>query len=95
MAIRPLGDKVVVKPTEGEDKSPGGIILPDTAKKRPQEGVIIAVGPGRILEDGKRAPMPVKEGQKVIYAKYGGTEITINGEELVILDEDSIFAIRE
>lgn len=95
MAIKPLGDKVVVKATEEEEKSPGGIILPDTAKKKPQEGVVVAVGPGRVLEDGKRAPMPVKEGQKVIFAKYGGTEVTVDGEDYIILDIDSIYAIRE
>lgn len=95
MTIKPLGDKVVVKATEGEEKSPGGIILPDTAKKKPQEGVVIAVGPGRVLEDGKRAPMNVHVGQKVIYAKYGGTEVTVDGEDYVILDQDSIYAIKE
>ncbi len=95
MAIKPLGDKVVVQTTEEEEKTPGGIILPDTAKKKPQEGVVIAVGPGRILDNGKRAEMPVKVGQKVIYAKYGGTEVTINGEDYIILDQDSIYAIKE
>jgi len=93
--IRPLGDKVVVKPTGEEDKTPGGIILPDAAKKKPQEGVVVAVGPGRILDDGTRAKMSVEEGQTVIFAKYGGTEVTIDGEELIILDEDSIYAIKE
>lgn len=95
MTIKPLGDKVVVKATEGEEKSPGGIILPDTAKKKPQEGVVVAVGPGRVLEDGKRAPMNVHVGDKVIYAKYGGTEVTVDGEDYVILDQDSIYAIKE
>ena len=68
--IRPLGDKVVVEPLEGEEKSAGGIILPDTAKKKPQEGVVVAVGPGKVLENGSRAEMAVKVGDKVIYAKY-------------------------
>ncbi len=95
MAIRPLGDKVVLKATEEEAKSPGGIILPDTAKKKPQEGVVVAVGPGRVLEDGSRAPMNVKEGDTVIFAKYGGTEISVAGEDYIILDQDSIFAIKE
>lgn len=95
MAIRPLGDKVVVKTTDEEEKSPGGIILPDTAKKKPQEGVVVAVGPGRVLDDGSRAPMNVKEGQTVVFAKYGGTEVTVDGEDYIILDEDSIYAIRE
>lgn len=95
MSIKPLGDKVVVKATEAEEKSAGGIILPDTAKKKPQEGVVVAVGPGRVLDDGSRAPMNVKEGQKVIFAKYGGTEVTVDDEDYIILDQDSIFAIRE
>ena len=93
--IKPLADKVVVEPLEGEDKSPGGIILPDTAKKKPQEGIVIAVGPGKILDDGKRGEMAVKKGDKVIFAKYGGTEITMDGKDLVILDQDSIYAIAE
>lgn len=91
--IKPLGDKVVVEPLEGEDKSPGGIILPDTAKKKPQEGVVLAVGPGKVLDDGTRGKMYVKAGDKVIYAKYGGTEVTVEGKEYVILDQDSIYAI--
>jgi chaperonin GroES len=93
--IRPLADKVVVEPLEGEDKSPGGIILPDTAKKKPQEGIVIAVGPGKVLDDGKRGAMSVKAGDKVIFAKYGGTEVTVDGKDLVILDQDSIYAIKE
>jgi chaperonin GroES len=93
--IKPLSDKVVVEPLEGEEKSPGGIILPDTAKQKPQEGKVIAVGPGRMLDDGKRAEMAVKKGDKVIFAKYGGTEVTIEGKDLVILDQDSIYAIVE
>lgn len=95
MAIRPLGDKVVVKVTEEEEKSPGGIILPDTAKKKPQEGIVISVGPGKVLDDGTRAKMNVKVGQKVVFAKYGGNEVTVDGEDFIILDEDSIYAIRE
>ena len=93
--IRPLDDKVVVKPGEEEEKTAGGIILPDTAKKRPQEGTVTAIGPGRLLDDGSRAPIAVKEGQTVIYAKYGGTEVTVNGEDYVILSEDQIYAIKE
>ena len=93
--IKPLGDKVVVEPLEGEDKSPGGIILPDTAKKKPQEGVVVAVGPGKVLDDGSRGEMAVKKGDKVIYAKYGGTEVTVEGKEFMILDQDSIYAISE
>lgn len=93
--IKPLGDKVVVEPLEGEDKSPGGIILPDTAKKKPQEGIVVAVGPGKVLDDGSRGQMAVKTGDKVIFAKYGGTEVTVDGKDLVILDQESIYAIRE
>jgi len=93
--IKPLGDKVVVEPLESEEKSAGGIILPDTAKKKPQEGVVVAVGPGKVLEDGSRGEMAVKVGDKVIYAKYGGTEVTVEGKDLMILDQDSIYAIKE
>ena len=93
--ITPLGDKVVVKVEEGEEKTSGGIILPDSAKKKPQVGTVIAIGPGRVLDDGSRAAMSVKKGQKVVFAKYGGTEVTVDDEELIILDEDSIFAIQE
>jgi len=92
--IRPLGDKVVVKVSEEEEKTAGGIILPDTARKKPQEGKVVAVGPGKLLDDGKRAPMNVKVGDIVVFAKYGGTEITVDDEELVILDEDSIYAVK-
>ena len=92
--IRPLGDKVVVKVSEEEEKTAGGIILPDTARKKPQEGKVVAVGPGKLLDDGKRAPMNVKIGDIVVFAKYGGTEITVDDEELVILDEDSIYAVK-
>ena len=95
MAVRPLRDKVVVKPSEGEDKSAGGIFIPDTAKKKPQEGKVIAVGTGRVLDDGTVKPLAVQVGDTVIYSKYGGTEVTIEGEELVLLDEDQIFAVLE
>ncbi len=93
MALRPLRDKVVVKPSEGEEKSSGGIFLPDSAKKKPQEGKVIAVGTGKLLDDGTVKPLTVQVGDTVIYSKYGGTEVTIAGEELVLLDEDQIFAI--
>ena len=93
--IKPLADKVVVEPLEEEDKSPGGIILPDTAKKKPQEGLVIAAGPGKTLEDGSRGEMFVKKGDRVIYAKYGGTEVTVEGKDYVILDQDSIYAIKD
>ncbi len=93
--IQPLFDKVVVEPLEEQETSSGGIILPDSAKKKPQEGKVVAVGPGRVLDDGSRAAMSVKVGQTVVFAKYGGTEVKLDGKDLVILDEDSIYAIRD
>jgi len=92
--IEPLGDRVVIKPTPKEEVSKGGIVLPDTAKEKPQEGEIIAVGPGRLSEDGKRIAMEVKEGDKVIYSKYAGTEFKPDDEELVIMRESDILAKR-
>lgn len=92
--LKPIGDKVIVKPKAEEEKTSGGIILPDTAKEKPHEGTVIAVGPGKVLDNGERKPMSVKEGDTVIYSKYGGTEVTVGGEEYVILDEDSIYAIK-
>ncbi len=91
-SLKPLADRVVVKPIEGERVSKGGIVLPDTAKEKPQEGKVIAVGEGRVSDDGKRLPMDVKVGDIVIYAKYGGTEIKIEGEEFMILRESDILA---
>ena len=90
--LQPLADRVVVKPIEKEEVTKGGIVLPDTAKEKPQEGKVIAVGPGRLSEDGKRMAIDVKVGDIVIYAKYGGTEIKIEDEELVILRESDILA---
>jgi chaperonin GroES len=90
--LQPLADRVVVKPIEKEEVTKGGIVLPDTAKEKPQEGEVIAVGPGRLSEDGKRMAIDVKVGDRVIYAKYGGTEIKIDDEELVILRESDILA---
>jgi len=92
--IEPLGDRVVIKPTPKEEVSRGGIVLPDTAKEKPQEGKIIAVGPGRLTEDGKRIAMEVKKGDKVIYSKYAGTEFKLDDEELVIMREGDILAKR-
>ena len=92
--LKPIGDKVIVKPKAEEEKTSGGIILPDTAKEKPQEGTVIAVGPGSVLENGERRVMSVKEGDNVIYSKYGGTEVNVEGEEYIILDEDSIYAIK-
>ena len=92
--IEPLGDRVVIKPTPQEEVSKGGIVLPDTAQEKPQEGKIIAVGPGRLTEDGKRIAMEVKKGDKVIYSKYAGTEFKLDDEELVIMREGDILAKR-
>jgi len=90
--LEPLGDRVVVKPSPKEEVTKSGIVIPDTAKEKPQEGKVIAVGPGRMTEDGKRIAMDVKVGDIVIYAKYGGTEIKENDEELIILRESDILA---
>ncbi len=92
--IEPLGDRVVIKPIPREEVSKGGIVLPDTAKEKPQEGKIIAVGPGRLSEDGKRIAMEVKKGDTVIYSKYAGTEFKLDDEELVIMREGDILAKR-
>jgi chaperonin GroES len=93
--IRPLGDKVVVEAIEEEGKTSGGIFLPDTAKQKPHEGKVVAIGAGRALDDGSRASLQVKVGDRVVYSKYGGNEITVEGKEYLILDQDSIYAIRE
>ena len=90
--IEPLGDRVVIKPTPKEEVSKGGIVLPDTAQEKPQEGKIIAVGPGRLTEEGKRIAMEVKKGDKVIYSKYAGTEFKLDNEDLVIMREGDILA---
>jgi chaperonin GroES len=90
--LKPLADRVVVKPIERETVSKGGIVLPDTAKEKPQEGKVVAVGDGRLSDDGKRLPMDVKNGDIVVYAKYGGTEIKIGDEDLIILRESDILA---
>jgi chaperonin GroES len=93
--LRPLGDRVVIKPTPREEMTKSGIVLPDTAKEKPQEGTILAAGPGRINDDGKREPMDVKDGDKVLYAKYAGTEFKIDSEELLIVSQKDILAIVE
>ena len=91
--LKPLGDRVVVKRIEEEPKTKGGIVLPDTAKEKPQKGKVIAVGSGRILDNGQKLPLEVKEGDIVVFAKYGGTEIEIDGEEYVILSERDLLAV--
>jgi chaperonin GroES len=88
--IEPLGDRVVIRPLPKEEVSKGGIVLPDTAKEKPQEGKIIAVGPGRLTEDGNRIAMEVKKGDKVLYSKYAGTEFKLDGEEVIIMREGDI-----
>lgn len=92
--LQPLGDRVVVRPTAKEEVTKGGIVLPDTVKEKPQEGKVIAVGPGRLTDEGKRIVMDVKVGDTVLYAKYGGTEIKEDDEELIILRESDILAKR-
>ena len=91
--LKPLGDKVVVRPTQREETTKSGIVLPDTAKEKPQEGTIVAAGPGRVLDDGTRVPLDVKVGDSVLYAKYAGTEYKIEDEEHLILKESDILAI--
>ena len=93
MNLKPLGDRVIVKPKEPEEVTKGGIILPDTAKEKPMEGEIVAVGPGRVADDGKLVKMELKTGDKVLYGKYSGTEIKINDEEYLIMRESDVYAI--
>jgi chaperonin GroES len=90
--LQPLADRVLVKPIEKEEKTKSGIYLPDTAKEKPQEGEVLAVGPGKMSDDGKRVPPDLKVGDRVIYAKYGGTEIKVEDEDLIILRESDILA---
>jgi chaperonin GroES len=92
--LQPLGDRLVVKPSQKEEMTKGGIYLPDTAKEKPQEGEVVAVGPGKMTDDGKRIPMDLKVGDKVIYSKYGGSEIKIDDVEMIILRESDILAKR-
>ena len=93
MKIRPLADRIVVKRTKEEEKTKGGIIIPDTAKEKPVEGVVIAVGAGKALKDGKVRPLDVKVGDRILFSKYGGTEVKLDGEEHLIMREDDILAI--
>lgn len=93
MAVRPLADRVLVKRLEEKEQKQGGIIIPDTAKEKPQEAEVIAVGPGKVGQDGKNLPMEVKKGDKVLISKYGGTDVKIDGAEHVIVREDDILAI--
>jgi len=93
MAIQPLGDRVLIRPLEAQEKTKGGIVVPDTAKEKPQEGKVIAAGKGRTGDDGKVIPLEVKAGDKVLYGKYSGTEVTIDGEDYLIVKDEDILAI--
>jgi chaperonin GroES len=95
LKLRPLGDRVVVEPLEQEERTETGLYIPETAKEKPQKGKILAVGAGRRDEDGKRIPMDVEKGQSILFAKYGGTEVKIDGKKLLILKEGDILAILE
>lgn len=95
MKIKPLQDRILVKRIEEEEKTKGGIIIPDAAKEKPQEGRVIAVGDGKVLDNGTKAPLTVKVGDKILFGKYSGTEIKIDGEEHLILREDDVLAIVE
>lgn len=95
MKIKPLHDNILVKRVEEAEKTKGGIYIPDTAKEKPAEGEVVAVGSGRIGKDGKLIPLTVKEGDRILFQKYGGTEVKIEGEEYLIMDEDSVMAIIE
>ena len=93
MNLKPIGDRIVVKPLEAEEITKGGIILPDSAKEKPQKGKVVAIGAGRILDNGTRVPVEVKDGDTIIYSKYGGTEVKFEGEEYLIVNERDILAI--
>lgn len=94
-AIRPLGDKVLVKRLEASDRTAGGIVLPDSAKEKPKRGKIISTGEGRLMDDGKRKPLQVRQGDEVLFSSYAGTEIKVQGEELLIIEEKEILAVLE
>jgi len=93
MKFKPLGDRILVKPLEAKEQTKGGIVIPDTAKEKPQEGKIVAVGDGKKSDDGKNIPLSLKAGDKVLYGKYSGTEITLDGEEYLIVREEDILGI--
>ena len=94
-SLKPLSDRIIVKAVASEEKTAGGILLPDTAKEKPQQGEVLAVGPGRILDNGSTSPMDVKVGDRVYYGKYSGTEVKLNGQELVVLRQDDVLGIVE
>ena len=93
MNIKPLGERIVLKVLESEERTQSGILIPDTAKEKPQMGKVIAVGPGKVMDNGQRSPLDVKVGDKVLFAKYGGTEVKLDGEEYMVLKENDIFGI--
>jgi len=93
LSIRPLGDKVIVRRVEAEEKTAGGIVLPDTAKEKPKRGIVLAVGNGRLLDDGTRSPMQVKRDDEVLFTSYAGTEVKIDGEEYLVMDESDILGV--
>jgi chaperonin GroES len=95
MKLKPLGDRLVVEPKEREETTPSGLVLPETAKEKPQEGEVVAIGPGRRDDDGNRIAMDVSVGDSVLYAKYGGTEVKIDGKKMLILKESDVLAIVE
>ncbi len=92
--LKPLGDRVLVKPAPAEEKTKSGIVLPDSAKEKPQEGTVVAIGSGRILDNGQKVPLEVKVGDNVLYSKYGGTEVKIENDDFIILQERDILAIK-
>ena len=93
--VKPLGDKLLVRRVEAEKKTKGGIVLPDTAKEKPAEGVVLAIGAGKLLDSGERAAFQVKKGDRIIFSSYAGSEITINGEELMVMGEEDVLAVIE
>lgn len=93
MAVKPMADRILVKRVELEEVVRGGIVIPDTAKEKPQEAIVVAVGPGKVGDDGKRIPIELKKGDRILTSKYGGTEVTIDGEEHLILREDDVLAV--
>ena len=93
--LKPLGDRIIITPTAAEEVTKGGIVLPDTAKEKPREGEVIAVGPGKVQDNGIKVPMDIKVGDKVIYSRYGGTEVKVGANEYVILRQEDVLAISE
>ena len=93
MALKPLGDRIVVRQLEAQEKTKSGLVLPDTAKEKPQEGKVVAIGTGRLLDDGVVKPLEIKNGDRVLYGKYSGTEVSIQGEDYLILREEDVLAI--